>query len=805
MQTETELSKTSLFEFFKANPQKPWHLQELQKRLKLKNRTPLRHTLKELVDEGKLIRTRGRSYGLPQEMNLMLGRLQVTAGGYGFVIPERKADGKKEEDLFIAADSLNGAWNGDKVVARPFPSKKNDRSSGEIVRIIERKYDQIVGTLEYSKGYAILRPDSAKLRERILLLPDSVGKLEAGKRIVAKMHWPEISNEKEPFGEITEVLGDGDDPEIETKAVIIKFDLKDEFDERTLAEAKAVPETVTGEMLEGRTDLRNINTFTIDGADAKDFDDALSVERLDSKKDGLVRIGIHIADVSYYVAEGTSLDKEAKERATSVYLPGQVLPMLPEELSNGICSLVEGQARLSLSVLVDMTRTGKIKSYAFKETVISSKARLTYDQVQAFTEGEKLPRGKGKLGSDLKLLVALTQNLRTQRFENGALNFDFAEARVDVTDENLEVKPIRSNVARQLVEELMLLANKLVAQDLSKKSLPALFRVHEDPSEDRIDSLYKALGKLGYTPDPTKKSVNDLQEIIKMVAGKPEANLVNTLLLRSMKQARYSAENHGHFGLAFDYYLHFTSPIRRYPDLVVHRVIRAMLQHRLSPTLKERLKTDFPELAEHTSSKERVAEDAERDLTKYYHARWASNYIGQSFEGVISGVTNFGVFVTLPNGVEGRIHVSQLDDDYYMYLEDSMMLLGKHTRKTFKMGEKLEVKIFASQAVQRQIDLIPGYMEMPNLEPEEEIEYEAPPKKLRTPLEKHEEKVVAAQATKAAKEPQKAKKAAAKPSTIAKPQEAKKTSNKKEEVSSTLKPKTKKKRVLIFGDPNRKK
>lgn len=797
------LDKEMIFSFFEQNPEKPWHLQDLQKRLNLKHRTPLRHALNELVDEGRLVRNRRRSYGLPQEMNLIMGRLQVTAGGYGFVIPERKPDEPKEEDLFIPADQLAGAWDGDRVAARLNTYKRNDnKRSGEIIRIISRKHDLLVGTLEYSKGYAILRPDSAKLRERILLLPDTVGKLEPGKRIVVKMQWPEETDESQPFGEVTEVLGDGDDPEIETKAVIIKYDLKDSFSKETLEEANAVPPSVTGDMYEGRTNLLKVPTFTIDGEDAKDFDDALSLERLDQKRDGLLRIGIHIADVSYYVAEGTSLDKEAKERSTSVYLPGQVLPMLPEALSNGICSLIEGEARLALSVMVDLTRQGDVVSVKFKETVIKSDARLTYEQVQAFSEGERLPHGKRKLERDIKLLIGLTQQLREARFSNGALDFNFTEAKVDVDDEgDLKVVPIRSNVARQLVEELMLLANRLVAKELSNKKIPALFRVHEDPSEEKIEVLQRALGRLGYKVDPTKTGAKDLQDMLKQVAGKPEAQLVSNLLLRSMKQARYSPEDLGHFGLAFDHYLHFTSPIRRYPDLVVHRVVRALLQHRLSPTLKERMRTDFPELGEFTSTRERVAEDAERDLTKYYHAKWAAEFIGQQFTAVISGVTNFGIFVSLPNGVEGRIHVSQLDDDYYMFIEDAMMMLGKNTRRTFKMGEKLDVRILASQPVQRQIDLLPAYLPMPELDDVETPQASKNvPKHLKTPI--HSEAVVTTAAkseqTKKTKETEK-KAAKKRPTKKVAKQETKPAPAK----PAPKKPAKKRRKALVFGNPNK--
>ncbi|MEJ2357073.1 MAG: ribonuclease R [Deinococcales bacterium] len=727
-----ELDKEQVFTFFRSNPERPWHVQDVQKRLHIDDRNALRKLLSELADEGRLIRTRRRTFGLPQEMNLFIGKLQVTSGGYGFVIPD-SGEGK---DLFIPANKLGGAWDGDRVVARPNPmAADGERQSGEIVRILERGYAQVVGTLEYARGYAILRPDSPRLRERILLTPESVGKLEGGSRIVARMVWPEASGEKEPFGEVEEFLGAGDDPDVETRAVIVKYGLKAEFDGDTVAEADAVPPTVDGEMMAGRTDYRQTNTFTIDGEDAKDFDDALSLERLKgSGKDGLLRVGVHIADVSYYVAEGTSLDDEAQDRATSVYLPGRTLPMLPETLSNGICSLVEGEPRLALSVFVDVTRGGEVQGVRFRETVIQSDARLTYEQVQGFSDGGRLPHGKRKLERDIKVLINLSQELRTQRIGAGALDFDFTEAKVDVDEQGaLHLTPVRSNTARQLIEEMMLLANRLVAEELDKRDVPALFRVHEDPSTEKVQALQKALGRLGYTLDLEKARPQDLQRILREAAGKPEAQIVNTLLLRSLKQARYSSENLGHFGLAFENYLHFTSPIRRYPDLVVHRVMRALLQHRLSPTLKERLKTDFPKLAEQSSERERRAESAERDLTRYYHARWAKDHVGEAFHGIVSGVTNFGVFVSLPNGVEGLVHVSHLDDDYYIYLEDSLMLMGKHTRKRYRMGDRVEVKVLLANPTQRQIDLIPASMEMPEVEVEEKPVQKKPPKTLKAP------------------------------------------------------------------------
>jgi ribonuclease R len=711
------IDKTQVYNFFKTHPDKSWHIQDVQKHLKIQHRTPLRKLLSELEDEGKLVRSKRRTYGLPIAKNaksapqssghaqpLFEGRLQITSGGYGFVIP----DDATKEDLFVPVEGLRGAWDGDKVAARVNPVKRNGRTSGEVIKILQRKYDKIVGTLEYSRGYAILRPDSPRLRERINLTPASVGTIEAGARIVAEIVYPEVSGERYAFGEVESVLGDGDNPEIETQAVLIKYNLRDEFEAETLAEAKAFAPEVTESMWKGRLDLRNVTTFTIDGEDAKDFDDAISLERTGRAKTSLLRVGVHIADVSYYVKENSALDKEARERATSVYLPGRVLPMLPEALSNGLCSLVEGKARLTLSVIADITPTGDVKKISFKETVIQSNARLTYEQVQAFSEGAELPKGKKKLAKDLTTLIDLTQELRKKRLGNGALDFDFSEAKVDVDEEGaMHLTPIRSNVARQLIEELMLLANRLVAAELEKKKIPALFRVHEDPSEEKMQALQRALTKLGYVLEGENPKTLELQAVLKQVAGKPEANLVSTLMLRSLKQARYSAENLGHFGLAFEHYLHFTSPIRRYPDLIVHRVLRSLLLHKFKPELKERLEAEFPALAKHTSERERNAEDAERDLTRYYHARWAKDHLNESFNGVITGVTNFGMFVALPNGVEGLAHISQLDDDYYIFLEDSLMLLGKNTRRRFRMGDRLDMTIIASNPVQRQVDLLP--------------------------------------------------------------------------------------------------
>lgn len=726
------IDSAHILEFFQNKPERPWHVQDIQKDLQIDDRGELMSALNDLVKSGQLVKTRRRSFGLPKEMNLLKGRLQVTSGGYGFVILEQGG-----QDLFVPADKLAGAWEGDTVMVRPGKSRDDSRPAGEIVRIVKRGMEKIVGTLEYAHGYAILRPDSARLPERILLTPESVGRLAGGSRIVARMVFPEMSGERETFGEVTEYLGESDDPAVETQAVIVKYGLKAEFDPDTLAEAQAVPATVTSEFMGGRTDYRNVHTMTIDGADAKDFDDALSLERIKAKKGNEItyRIGIHIADVSYYVAEGTSLDEEAKQRGNSVYLPGNTLPMLPPELSNGICSLQEGEPRLALSVMFDMNRSGDVLGFKLRETVIQSDARLTYDQVQKFIDGGRLPVGKRKLERDVKVLHNIAQELRKKRIAAGALDFQFTETHVELgEDGEPEVVPVASNTSHQLIEEFMLLANRTVAAELIRRKVPGIYRVHEEPNADKLETLQKALHRLGYKVTlPEQPEPSDLQEIMRLVAGKPEAELVNTLLLRSLKQARYTAEDLGHFGLAFEHYLHFTSPIRRYPDLVVHRAVRAMLQHRLSPTLKERMKTDFPVLAEEVSVLERQAEDAERDLTRYYHARWAREHIGKTFTGYINGVTGFGVFVQLENGVEGLLHVSQLTDDYYVYMESQLMLMGKHTRKRYRFGDRVEVKIYSVNPTQRQIDLLPAGAEMPEVEPEAPKQVK-PPKIIKEPF-----------------------------------------------------------------------
>ena len=705
MLRKLSMTKEQVYEYIKANPKKPYHLREVARGLGL-SKDKAKNALEELVAEGKLIRTRRKTYGLPEKMNLVVGKIQIHAGGFGFVLVE------EGEDLFIPPGKLADAWPLDKVVARILPTRPGGKTSGEVIRILGRAKQKLVGTLEFARGYAILRPDDKRYPDRILLSPEGLEDLREGARISVRVQYPEETGEKEPFGVFHEYLGQGHTPETEIKAVIQNFDLREDFPPEVLAEAERIPRKIPAQTLKAREDFRGLPVFTIDGADAKDFDDAIHLERLPQ---GGYRVGVHIADVAHYVREGSPLDREAYERATSVYLPGKVLPMLPEKISNGVCSLVPGEDRLVLSVLVELGERGEVRGHRIVQGVVHSKARLTYGQVEELLGGGRLPEDAHFLEDDVRELYRLTRHLKQQRLASGALDFDTREVKVDFDEGgHLHLIPIREGEARSLIEELMLLANRLVARHLDERGVPTLYRVHEDPVADRYKNLVEALSRMGYQlpagePDPAA-----MQRVLEAARGKPEGPAVSMLLLRSMSLARYAHENLGHFGLAFEDYLHFTSPIRRYPDLVVHRVLKELIKGKgkVGPKKKAAWTAKFPEVAAHASERERAAEKAERDLTKYFQVKWAEGQVGKSFEGVVSGVTNFGLFVAIENGVEGLLPLSALEDDYYEFVAEGLELVGRSTGKRWRLGDAIKVRIERATPALRQIDLAIEEVEM---------------------------------------------------------------------------------------------
>jgi ribonuclease R len=740
----------ALLEFFRANP-KPHQARDLLAKLPAKDlerlggRKGLEVTLDRLVAERRLTQPRRLSYALASDLNLIVGRFQTRSKpSFTPIVPSRpdrsphrharrgqyansngrgsnaranqnynsnKRDNGRDgffagnmggvvtpetpglRDLLVEANNTLAAWNGDRVVIREERNKGADGPQGKIIRILERSRQSVVGTLEFAHGYAILRPDERRL-PRTMLVPDGLEEIRAGARLTVKLFWPEQTGEDEAYGQVLEVLGSGDSPEVETRAVIQKFGLHEEFSSAALAESEKVTLAIPESALEGRSDLRSKRVFTIDGRDAKDFDDAIHIEPL---QNGHFLVGIHVADVSHYVLEGAALDREAQERATSVYLPGKVLPMLPEHLSNGVCSLKPGEDRLAMSVLLQLTANGEIVNTAMVNSVIHSRARLTYDEVQAFSEGKSaMPDHARDLEGDLHLLLKLTTRLREKRFREGSLDFRLREVRVDVApDGTLSLVPVKEETARGLIEDLMLLANRTVAEYLHEREIPVPYRVHEEPSEKRFLEVTEQLGKMGLAIPGGKPTPQAYQEILVQVRDTPQERAVNNLLLRSMRQARYASKNLGHFGLAFTDYLHFTSPIRRYPDLIVHRILKQSLARKLGKTRKEALEATIPALTEHASERERNAADAERDLTRYYQCRWAMDHTAdkteESFKGTISGITNQGLYVTLENGVEGLLS----DTD----------ITNRNPAKPPRLGSSLRVQIESVNAVARQIDL----------------------------------------------------------------------------------------------------
>jgi ribonuclease R len=697
-----------IYEHLKKHPKKRFSLRELVRSLKL-DKDQAKEALDLLVAEGRVAEPRRKRYQLPEGPGKkgLEGHLQVHPAGFGFVIPTNP----DLPDLYIPKGHLGGAWHGDRVRAEPRPPGRDGKPWGVVVEVLERAHHQVVGRLYFKQGFAWLKPDDARL-PALKLKPEGLEGLESGARLVARVTYPDGRKPQEPYGEFAGYLGQGDSPEVETEAIIAKYELRSAFPPEALEEAERVAHLDPSEVAR-REDFRALRVFTIDGADAKDFDDAIHIEQLPN---GNYRVGIHIADVSHYVKEFSPLDHEAYARATSVYLPGRVLPMLPEPLSNGICSLKPHEDRLVLSVLVELTSKGRVKGYRFAEGVIRSVARLTYTEVEAFAEGLEHPEQaqalppdwSSGLEEDLKLLLRLTQTLKARRLEKGALDFRFTEVKVEVDDDgNLHLIPQKEPRARSLIEELMLLANQVVAKHLAERGIPTLFRVHEDPSEEALSKLVAALGKLGYSLPGGEPSPKALQSILKQAEGRPEEPVVSTLLLRSLRLARYAAENLGHFGLAAEHYLHFTSPIRRYPDLVVHRVLRALLKRQVTQARKEDWAKRFPKIAEHVSERERAAENAERELTKYYQCLWALRHRGETFRGTVSGVTGFGVFVSLENGVEGMVRLGALEDDQYQYIEDLLALEGLRSKRRIRIGDEMEVKIEGANPSARQIDLVP--------------------------------------------------------------------------------------------------
>lgn len=653
-----------------------------------------RKDFKKVVDglekEGLILKLENDRYVAANPDYIVPGILQGHERGFGFVIK----DSKEKDDIFIAAENMNGAMDGDRVlvniVSRKGPGK---REEGEIIRILERNNKFIVGTLEESRNFSFLIPDNPKISYDVFIPKSQVNKAKDRQKVVIEIEkWPD--KRRNPEGKVVEILGYPEDKGTDILSVIRQFQLPEKFPDEVKKEAKSISKTIAEEEIRRRRDLRSLKTFTIDGADAKDLDDAISIERLEN---GNYKLGVHIADVAHYVKENSNLDREALKRGNSVYLIDRVVPMLPEELSNGICSLNPYEDRLTLSVTMEINHMGKVVKHEIQESVINSKARLVYDDVSDYIE-DKTEESREKLKDlldELDAMEELMKILRKKREKRGSIDFDFPETKIVLDDKGIPIHIGKDErrIANKLIEEFMLVTNETVGEEYFWAELPFLYRVHEEPSQEKIQDFAKFIYNFGYSLKGKELHPKDFQILTEEIRGKKEETVISTLLLRSMRKARYSEENDIHFGLASNHYSHFTSPIRRYPDLMIHRIIKENLNGQLNEKRIKKLEKILPRIAEQTSNTEKRAEEAEREVEDLKKAQFMVDKIGEEYEGIISSLTNFGIFVQLDNTIEGLIHFNDMLDDYYHFDEEKYYIIGERTNRIFKLGERVNIVV----------------------------------------------------------------------------------------------------------------
>jgi len=653
--------------------------------------------LRGLERQGSVYRVKGQRYALPEKINLTVGRLSTTRSGDGFVVPD--AGGR---DIFVPGPLLESAMDGDQVVARIEGKPRGRNPEGRIIKILQRAHPTVVGTFREARRFGYVVPLDDRLFRDVLIPEGDSGEARTGDIVVATI--TAFGDRKlNPMGEVERVLGPITTPGVDVLSILFGYGLELEFPPEVEAAAKEVIGAREREGWKDRVDRTALHVFTIDPSDAKDHDDALSVE---VAGEDLWEVGIHIADVSYYVEKGSPLDLEALRRGTSVYLVDRVVPMLPHLLSSDVCSLRPDVDRAAVSLFVTLDRKAQVRDHRFERTRIRSRRRLDYQQVQGVLEGG----GKvdPRTDRDLRRLAELSQALRRIRMQRGSIDFDLPEARVILGPDGIpvDIQKMVHLESHRLIEDFMLLANETVAREVEKRALPIPFRVHEAPAPDRAQELKRFLGTLGYPLPDKSLRPKDLQKILSAVEGKPEAGLVSTVVLRSMARARYQPENLGHFGLGASTYTHFTSPIRRYPDLLVHRVVvRALIEGR--PIPEEWGGEALARASERASLTEGLAADAERDSVALKKAEFMERHLGEEFSGTVSGVTTFGIFVLLDEYfVDGLIHVNSLTDDYYVLHEEEYALVGERKGRRFRLGDPLRVQVARVDRMERKIDFI---------------------------------------------------------------------------------------------------
>ncbi|MCU0343007.1 MAG: ribonuclease R [Ignavibacterium sp.] len=694
--------KKELKAFFNRNQYRGYKSKDIANKLGFNSEheyASLKAALHKLEEESFLIRT-GKRYQLNKipQSNQLKGRLEINRNGFGFV----NIGDEKRGDVFIAARNIGTAFDGDLVEVELFAKQKGKNIEGQIVSVIDRKRKEYVGVIKKSKSFYFISPDDPKLHRDIYINESKLNGAKSGdKVVVGKLVWD--TSMLNPEGEVTEVLGKAGTHDTDIVSIAREFDLNYKFPTSVLAEAENISNVISKEEIKKRLDYRDKNVFTIDPEDAKDFDDALSIEKL---ANGNLSIGIHIADVSHYVKKDSPLDMEANIRGNSVYFVGRVIPMLPEKLSNQICSLVPNEDRLTYSVIVEMTPRGKIIDYSIEKTIINSKRRFTYEEAQKVIDD-----GTGDLAEDILLLNKIAELFRKKRMREGSFNFISPEVKFNLDENGVPVSIIikQTKQSNMLIEEFMLLANKLVAQAIaipkSGPVKPFVYRIHDLPDQEKIIEFSRFVKTLGYSFDPnvSSKSIG-FQNLLNQLKGKEEEALINELAIRSMAKAIYSPDNIGHYGLGFKYYSHFTSPIRRYSDLIVHRLLFHYKNNKSGQIYSlEKLE----EICENISASERNAVEAERFSIKQKQIEYLKNHLGNEFSAIISGITNFGIFVKITDILaEGLVRLRDLDDDYYIYDEKKYAIIGKRTKKQYRLGDKIHVKLIRIDEERSELDFI---------------------------------------------------------------------------------------------------
>lgn len=696
--------KQMIMEFLASKTYRPMTLKEMGSVLQVpaKQKKDFRKVIEELIEEGKIhYDSRGKIKLVPD--NIKTGKYMGTQRGFGFV----RVEGE-DEDIYIAAQNTKGAVDGDTVKVAVDGNKTGKKREGTITAIIERGTGIIVGTYSKSKSFGFVIADNQKFGKDIYIAKsDSKGAVTGHKVVVEITDYG--TGERNPEGRIIEIIGHINDPGVDIISIIRAYGLPEEYPDKVMAQVEGIKDTVSEEEKQGRTDYRELQTVTIDGEDAKDLDDAITL----SKEGDIYKLGVHIADVSNYVTENSPLDKEALKRGTSVYLVDRVIPMLPHKLSNGICSLNQGEDRLALSCIMDIKPSGEIISHKIEETIINVDRRMSYTSVNKIVElGDEEEREKYKEFIPMfELMYELADILRKRRFKRGSVDFDFPESKIILDDRGkpVEIKEYERNNAHRIIEEFMLAANQTVAEEYFWQELPFVYRIHEVPDSEKILQLGIFVNNFGYilkTDANGEVHPKEIQKLINNVKDKPEEALISRLALRSMRQAKYSVSCEGHFGLAMKYYCHFTSPIRRYPDLQIHRIIKENIRGKLVSGRISHYNKILPEVADMSSQLERRADDSEREVEKLKKAEYMEQFIGESFDGIISGLSSWGMYVELPNTVEGMIRVADIPGDYYYFDEEHYSMVGERTGKMYKFGSKIRVTVASVDKLLKTIDFV---------------------------------------------------------------------------------------------------